>query len=430
VTRADKLRVLVIAEAANPEWVSVPLIGWSLAQALGRIANIHIVTQIRNRDAFVRAGLVEGVDFTAIDNEAIARPLWAMGKVLRMGKGKGWTALQAVSAAAYPAFERRVWRLFGDRIKGGEFDIVHRITPLSPTISSPIAAKCQAAGVPFILGPLNGGVPWPDAFRAEMRREREYLAPLRGAYKMLPGRRASLAATSAILAGSRHTASEIPAAFQDRLFYLPENAIDPARFNQVARHDAPRLRVAFVGRMVPYKGPDMLLEAALALLEAGEMELDMIGDGPMLNTLKQTVAGKDPGTRLRFHGWLAHEQVQDVLARATLLALPSVREFGGGVVLEAMALGVPPLVVDYAGPGELVREGLGFKVPLSNRAGIVAGFRDQLTTLARQPDLLREIGKAGRLHVNTHFTWDAKARQIHDVYRFTMGQTAEKPTLI
>ncbi len=404
-------RVLLIAEAANPEWVSVPLIGWSLARALAELADVHVVTQVRNRAAFLRAGMVEGEDFTAIDSEAVARPLWALGKVLRMGEGKGWTALQAVSAAAYPAFERRVWRRFGGEIGRGEWDIVHRITPLSPTIPSPIAAKCAAAGVPFVLGPLNGGVPWPRAFRAEMRAEREYLAPLRAAYKALPGRRATLRAAAAILAGSRHTAGEIPAAFRDKVLWLPENAIDPARFSRLAEHAPGPLRIAFVGRMVPYKGPDMLIEAARPLLEEGRATLEMIGDGPMLERLRARPA---PG--LTFHGWLAHEQVQDVLARATLMALPSVREFGGGVVLEAMALGVPPLVVDYAGPGELVGEGLGFKVPLGERAGIVRALRAELERLADAPALLAETGARARAHVRAHFTWAAKARQIARVH--------------
>lgn len=421
-------RVLAIAEAANPEWVSVPLVGWSLATALRDVAEVHIVTQIRNRDAFLRAGLIEGRDFTAIDSEALARPLWALGERLRMGQGRGWTTLQAINAISYPWFEHLVWQRFGPEIRAGCYDIVHRITPLSPTISSSLAGKCARAGVPFVLGPLNGGVPWPAGFDAERRREREFLSYLRSAYKALPGRKSTLRHAAAILVGSRHTMGELPAFVRAKTVYLPENAIDPARFSRLTApaRDGP-LRAGFVGRLVPYKGPDMLIEAAAPMLRAGALHLDLVGDGPMMQALHAQAEGLDVSDRITFHGWLEHARVQDVLAACHLFAFPSIREFGGGVVLEAMALGVPPLIVDYAGPGELVTEARGYKVSLGTRSEIVAGFRAALERLAEDRAALAATGQAGRDWVLHNATWAAKAGQVRAVYDAVLAAQSPLP---
>lgn len=421
----ERVRALIIAEAANPEWVSVPLVGWSLANALRDVADIHIVTQIRNRDAFLRAGLTEGRDFTAIDSEKLAAPLWKLAERLSMGKGIGWTIKTAVSTLGYGYFERLVWRQFGAAIRAGEYDIVHRITPLTPVAASPIAARCKAADVPFVMGPLNGGVPWPKGFDAERRREGEWLSYIRGVYKALPGRGATLAAARAIICGSGHTRSEIPARFQDKTVWLPENAIDPARFTMVASQpgSAP-LRGCFIGRLVPYKGCDMAIMAALPLLRSGALTLDFVGEGPESAALHELVAREDVGHAVRFHGWLEHRQVQDIAARSQILVFPSVREFGGGAVLEAMALGVVPVIVDYAGPGELVDERTGFRIPLGDRAGIVSALRSQLEAIAADPSVLPQMGHAAREHVMKHFTWAAKARQIEHIWQAVLGNHA------
>src|SRR5262249_22821517 len=111
----------LMAEAANPEWTSVPLIGWSLSRALANVADVHLVTHIRNRDAIIRAGLMEGRDFTTIDNERVAAPLYKLAQRLRGGAGKGWTTNMAVSSLAYYSLELEVWRESKTRIASHEF---------------------------------------------------------------------------------------------------------------------------------------------------------------------------------------------------------------------------------------------------------------------------------------------------------------------
>lgn len=411
-------RVLLIAEACNPRWVSVPLEGWSHSQAISRRADVHLVTQVRNRDAIAAAGLAEGRDFTAIDSEAVTRPIWSLARLIRGKKGgKGWTTDMALSALSYPYFESLIWKQFGRRIERGEFDIVHRLTPLSPTIPSLLAAKCKNAGVPFVLGPLNGGVPWPKGFDAARRKEREWLSYVRQAHKLMPGYRATRANASAILIGSRDTWRQMPRQFHDKCIYVPENAIDPSRFTARRSRPAARpLRLIFVGRLVPYKGADMLIEAVAPLVRHGEVTLNIIGDGPQMLELKEMVRLHDLAGGVRLVGWIEHKLLQEWLSHSDVFAFPSIREFGGAVVLEAMAVGCVPVVMDYGGPGELVTEQTGCRVRMGNRQQIIERFRAELSHLASDPADVDAKSARAMSRARQQFSWDAKAAQVREVY--------------
>jgi glycosyltransferase involved in cell wall biosynthesis len=324
----------------------------------------------------------------------------------------------ALNAFSYQYFERLVWKQFGADIEKGRFDIVHRITPLSPTIVSPIAARCKAAGVPFILGPLNGGVPWPKEFNAARRKEKEWLSYVRGAYKCQPGRARMIASSSAVIAGSHHTASELPSEAGCEVVWIPENAIVPERFGkQFERSPAPPLRACFVGRLVPYKGPDMLLEAAAPLIRDGQLVIDIVGDGPMMPDLKALAQTQNLGSAVTFHGWLNHHEVPEVLGQSHVLTFPSIREFGGGVVLEAMALGTVPIVVDYGGPGELVDDMTGIKLPLGSRSEIIALMREALARAVSFPDHLEALSAEARRVALSEYTWASKAEKVLKVYK-------------
>jgi glycosyltransferase involved in cell wall biosynthesis len=415
-------RVLLIAEAANPEWASVPLEGWSLTRALAKLTHAHLATHIRNREPILRAGLVEGRDFTAIDNEYVAAWVGRLANRVRGGIATGWTTVAAFSAFTYYSFELELWRVLGERIKAREFDLVHRVTPISPTSQSLIAGRLNKHDIPFVIGPLNGGVPWPKNFIGRQHAEKEWLSHVRGLYKLMPGYGATRRYSAAIIAGSKHTLGEVPSWAQTKCVYIPENGVDMERFSLPRDRVATLpLRVAFVGRLVPYKGADMLLEAASEFMRQGQLELHIIGDGPQRDLLESMVDRLGVRSNVRFHGWVPHVALQETLRVCDAMALPSIREFGGAVVVEAMALGLTPIVADYAGPSELVDENTGIRVPFHDKASLVKGMAEAIGSLIRCPDMLDKFGAAGRRKILEKLTWDAKARQVLAVYEAVLA---------
>lgn len=420
-----RIRPLLIAKLCNPDWVSVPLEGWFHSRALSALTDAHLVTHVSNRDNIVKAGLVEGVDFTAIDTARTEARVERLSPMFGAGykSGRGWTTRTALSTLSYYSFERLVWRRFEERIKSGAFDLVHRLTPLSPTTPSPIAQRCARAGVPFVLGPLNGGLPWPPGFGGVRIREREWLSWVRGMYRMVPGYRATRQHAAALVMGSRASLDELDPTSSDKAVYIPENGIDPARFDTLASEPvALPLRVAFVGRLVPYKGADILIEAAAPLARAGKVRLELMGDGPEMSTLRALAEHEGVSSLADFAGWIDHRRLKDRLGRCHVLGFPSVREFGGAVVLEAMALGIVPIVMDYGGPGELVSPATGFALPMASRGEIVRALRAALERLAADPSLIRPMGARARRRALGLFAWPAKAAQVLEVYRWVLGR--------
>lgn len=429
MSESERIRLLLIAEACNPRWTSVPLVGYNYARALCERADLDVtlVTQVRNREALEADPIASLAPITYIDNEAVGRPIHRLSRLIRGGSGLSWTTGTAFAWPAYMVFEKMVHRRFADRLERADFDVIHRVTPLTPTMGSPLASLTD---VPMILGPLNGGLPWPREYPELRRREREWLVPLRGFYKKMPYYRSTYLHLAAVIAGSRHTAGEIPADFRGLRFYQPENGIDPERFASRSEHGEPggRFRFVTVGRLVPYKGVDLILEAMARSERLRGCELWIIGDGPQRPELEARVAGSALGGNVTFLGWLDQRELGRRLAEADAFAFPSLREFGGGVVLEAMACGLPVVVVDYGGPGELATPECGMRIPMSPRETLVPALAESMEALASDRGLARRLGEAARRRALTEFTWAAKADQVVTFYRAVLEHASPAPT--
>jgi glycosyltransferase involved in cell wall biosynthesis len=123
----------------------------------------------------------------------------------------------------------------------------------------------------------------------------------------------------------------------------------------------------FAGRHIPEKRVPALVEAfAVLRSRAPELRLEIYGDGPERSMVLERIAALGLDDVARAPGFVDGAELEEALAGALCMVLPSRREGYGLVVVEAAARGVPSVVVadvDNAAT-ELVDEGLnGFVAP-------------------------------------------------------------------
>lgn len=411
------MRVLLLAELCNPEMPSLPSVGYSLACSISRLVDTVVVTHARNRKAILERGLGDA-EVVFVDNEYLARPLTRVAKAIRRGNDAAWTVGTAMRWPSYVAFEWEVWKRFRRDVRAGSFSLIHRLTPMSPTTPSPIG---KWSPIPFVIGPLNGGLRWPDELEAERVREREFLSRIRPAHRLLPYYRTTYASASAILAAFKHTADDLPKSAWSRVIDFPEVGIDPASFNMRPRRGRTRLTFLYAGRLAPLKCVDVAIAAFAGSELLRRHRLCIVGDGPELPRLREQVRAAGLEDVVTFAGRKRHSEVGAVMQEADVFVFPSIKDLGAGVVVEAMACGLACVVVDYGGPGGLIDERIGVKVALGPKPALVAGFKAAMEGLAADPERLERLGEAAHERAIAEFTWDSKARRIVDVYREVLG---------
>lgn len=181
------------------------------------------------------------------------------------------------------------------------------------------------------------------------------------------------------------------------------------------RTESADLRVAYVGRLVPEKGVDLLLRA-LAALEV-PWRLSVGGDGPERPALERVAADLGLGERVRFLGARPHVEVAAIWPETDVLVLPSRstrkwREQLGHVLLEAMACGVATVGSTCGAIPEVI--GDAGRVFPENR---VEALTAVLQALAADHDLVRRLGVAGRKRTADLFTNErvaARTRAFHE----------------
>jgi glycosyltransferase involved in cell wall biosynthesis len=421
------MRVLLIAEDCNPEWPSLPVVGYNACKGIAEHVETVVATHIRNKENIEKIGMGRA-QVVYIDNEYIAAPMYRLAKWLRGGESVGWTTNIAMQYLPYLAFEWEIWKKLGSQIKARHFDIVHRVTPMSPTLPSPLCSWSNGVCIPFVLGPLNGGLPWPSVFTKELKKEKEWLTYVRNAYRWLPFARSTLNKTKVILAAFQHTINQLSASQKEKTIDFPEVGIDPSLFAAPdVRESSHQVTFLFAGRLVPYKCPDVVVSAFAANSELRKHRLIIAGDGPELPYLEKIVRENHLEDCVELIGRKTQAEIGHLMRKSDVFAFPSIRELGAGVVVEAMACGMTCIVVDYGGPGGLIHAGNGIKIPIGDKQHLIDCFAYEMALIANEREKRVNYGLRAHQDAMQLYSWTNKGLKTLEVYQWALGRRQSKP---
>jgi glycosyltransferase involved in cell wall biosynthesis len=404
----------------------MPYVTFSHAAALAQLHDVTLAVRAPTEDPVRRAN----APFAAI--EVVRMPLldrfyaWSLRRIFKYNFNN--QALTASLFLLYLAFEWRVWRQLRRQIFAGEFDAVLRIYPMNAVFPSPFAFFLRKGPIPFVIGPLNGGLPYVKGF-SQAANQKQWISGLRSLYRFMPFARSTYRNAAAIIAASSQTCAEF-VGYSDKLFFVPEPGIARSLCFGDTRDSNPSaiLELIFVGGLIPCKACDLAVRAAAPLLRGDLARLTIVGDGEERNNLEDLAKSLGVAKAVHFTGWLSHEEVLRKLRSADVMVFPSVRDFGAGVVFEALATGAVPVVADFGGPGDIVNSEVGFKIPLMNESDFVTRMEKILWDLARDRGRLEQLRQQGMAYARERLTWDAKAHATTRVLKWVVRR-GPKPDL-
>jgi len=342
---------------------------------------------------------------------------WSFRRIFKSKfDSNAWTAF------GYPfavAFEWHAWRQLRRSIFAGQFDVVLRLLPMTAVLPSPFAFFLRKGPIPFVLGPLQGGLRSAPGFSQPDKKSYHF----RKLYRFLPFARSTYRHAAAIIAAVSHIRTQF-AAYSDKLFFIPENGIDRSLCVADSRRpeSGAKLQLIFVGGFSRRKACYIGLRAAAPLLRNGAAHFTLIGDGPERCSLEHLAKSLEIEKAVTFCSWLGHAEVLKRLRSADVVVLPAIREGGGGVVFEALASGAVPLILDWGGPGDIVHPEVGYKVAPSNEEEVILQMERILNDLATNRDLVYRLRQQGLSYARECLTWDAKAQATTQVLNWVVGR--------
>lgn len=382
----NQLLLILIAPNVSEQMGGEAIKALQIFQELRKLhPNTFQIAHARNRSEVARLKL-EGVSF--VDDSWFAVLLWR--SVVFRGLLEIWYSAEAVKLAEQLAV------LHGSVPGAGDAVVIHQTEPNSPVVPRTLSKRYVN-----VFGPINGNIYYPPLFRDKERltaRLRRLMhMPSQRLNRLLPG--GIKRADQILVAGGKRTLVSLEAAGCPPAI-LKESLDCGIRDDFLERprvtHRGVNTRFIHFGRLVFHKGTALIIESLPKTRQP--VCLDIVGRGPELDACKELVRKLGLESRVRFLDWYtAQEDLFASFPQYRGVVLPSIEDANGIVIQEAMAMGLPPICLDWGGPSLLIEHGRsGFLIQPVSTSHITTEIAHHMDQLAQDAELAESISHAAR----------------------------------
>ena len=405
-------RVLMVAYACEPSGTGEHLLGWGWAYEASKDHDVVLITRPHGGEKLVDEARKAGIEL-----HLLSVPQWYWKLTQLLGGLGSWLRIYS--------WQKRMGKLAVELHRRQPFDLVHQTTFHS--FRSPFAAT--ALPIPSVWGPIAGGEGIPPGFGRFLGEERnaETIRSLINRLSLyMPWVRSALEHSSAILVSNRTTLNFLPPSCRNKSLVVPANAIEGLENgeNRMGARSGGRLDILYAGNCVARRGM-LLAMAAMRELPAESFHLTIAGDGTALSSWRRSAEELDLLDRVTFTGKVGKEELAALYAKAHVFLFPSLRDSGGSALVEAMSLGIPVVCLDWGGPAEMVGEGCGVKLGVSDPEASVAELIQTLKSLKDHPDLREGYARKAKDGLMARFSWQAKREMLVEIYARLTHESGE-----
>jgi glycosyltransferase involved in cell wall biosynthesis len=272
-----------------------------------------------------------------------------------------------------------------------EFDAVHHLTwggVRAPTFLGSL-------GLPLIIGPLGGGETSPRSLRDGFHFKARFTEAIRdfsnATITINPLVRRGLADAAIIFVKTPDTGRILTRSMQKKSVGFIELGLQAEQISRCRSVGYAAPKLLFAGRLLYWKGAHIAIHAlAILIRQLPGARLTIVGKGPEEDRLKAAAAACGLGRSIDFISWLPRQRLFELYTEHDLFVFPSLHDSSGGVVLEALAHGLPVVCLDLGGPKEIV----------TPQSGVIVGTAGRSTAQVAEvmaKELLRVLTSPGRV---------------------------------